>query len=357
LNQTEAASIQNEDTMQAIYYEAPRELALHRVKTPRPAAGEIVVKVKRALTCGTDLKTYLRGHPKFQPPTPFGHEFAGDIVVLGDGVEHFQKGMRITANVFAPCGTCYYCTHEQGNLCEAMIYNLGAFAEYLRIPAPIVRHNTFVLPDGFDYAHAAVLEPLVSVVHGQRRVAIQPGEHVAIFGSGGAIGLMHLQMAKASGAAQVIAVDRNEARLKIAAKLGASHAINPDIIDAVDFIRERTSGRGADVTIECAGALTAWHDAVAAVRKGGRVLWFGGLPADTIIEIDTARIHYDELTLLGTHGGTPIDAYRAFELLTHSVVRVEELISDVMPLEQTAQALERMARGEVIKIALNPEMK
>jgi L-iditol 2-dehydrogenase len=235
-----------------------------------------------------------------------------------------------------------------------MVYNLGAFAEYFRIPAPIVRHNTFILPDKLEYSHAAVLEPLISVVHGQSRVAIQPGEHVAIFGAGGAIGLMHLQMARAAGAAQVIAVDTNEARLEIAAKLGATHAINPDTQDAVKFICNCTSGRGADVTIECAGALSAWNAAVAAVRKGGRVLWFGGLPAGTHVQLDAGRIHYDELTLLGTHGGTPLDATRAFDLLTHSIVRVDDLISDTMPLEKTASALDRMARGEVIKIALHP---
>lgn len=340
--------------MRAIFYEAPQQVGLHTVEIPQPGPGELVVRVRRALTCGTDLKTYLRGHPKFKPPTPFGHEFAGDIVAIGDGVDRYKPGQRITANVFAPCGECYFCKHEQGNLCASMVYNLGAFAQYFCIPASIVKHNTFVLPDGFDYAHAAVLEPLVSVVHGQRRAAIQPGEHVAIFGAGGAIGLMHLQMAIAAGAAQVIAVDRNENRLAIAAELGATHTINPDTSQVIEFIRSKTGGRGADVTIECAGALSAWENAVEAVRKGGRVLWFGGLPAGTQIAVDAARIHYDELTLLGTHGGTPMDAHRAFELLTHGVVRVDRLISDVMPLEQTAQALDRMARGEVIKVALVP---
>lgn len=345
---------QSEHTMRAIFYEAPRQLGLHIVEIPQPGPGELVVKVQRALTCGTDLKTYKRGHPKFKPPTPFGHEFAGDIVSVGEGVSRFETGMRVTANVFAPCGTCYFCTHEQGNLCEMMVYNLGAYAEYMRIPAAIVRHNTFVLPEGFDYAHAAILEPLVAVVHGQRRVGIQPGEHVAIIGAGGAIGLMHLQMARSAGAAQIIAVDRSESRLELAAKLGATSVINATSSEVVRLIRDRTDGRGADVTIECAGALPAWQDAVAAVRKGGRVLWFGGLPAGTEIQIDTARVHYDELTLLGTHGGTPLDAHRAFELLTHGVVRAEELISGTMPLEQTADALELMAGGEAIKIAINP---
>lgn len=345
-----------EQTMRAVYYEAPKKLSMHSVGVPNPEPGEIVVRVRTALTCGTDLKTYLRGHPKFKPPAPFGHEFAGDIVAVGEGVDHFQIGWRVTANVFAPCGTCYYCTHKQGNLCEAMVYNLGAFAEYFRIPATIVRHNTFVLPNDFEYSHAAILEPLVSVVHGQRRAAIQPGEHVAIIGAGGAIGLMHLQMAKAAGAAQIIAVDQNDARLEVALTLGATSAINTRLTDVVRFVHDQTGGRGADVSIECAGALPAWEDALASVRKGGRVLWFGGLPAGTNIELDTARIHYDELTLLGTHGGTPLDAHRAFELLTHGVVRADHLISDTLPLEETAEALNRMARGEVIKIALQPDL-
>jgi L-iditol 2-dehydrogenase len=264
--------------------------------------------------------------------------------------------MRVTANVFAPCGICFYCKMGQGNLCEDMIYNLGAYAEYLRIPAPIVRFNTFALPDDFPPAQAAVLEPLVSVVHAHERLAIQPGESVIILGAGGPIGLMHLQMAVRSGAAQVIAVDLSPARLEVAAQLDATSCIKAPDPSLKEEVLSLTSGRGVDVAIECAGTVETWLQAVELARKGGRVVWFGGLPGDTKVSLDTHKIHYGELTLLGTHGGTPLDALRAFELLTSGVINTKALISDEVGLDQVQSALERMARGEVIKVAVNPSL-
>ena len=343
-------------TMRAVQYLGPGELTLQETAIPEISTGELLVRVKKATTCGTDVKTFLRGHPKFKPPSPFGHEFAGEIVRCGEGVEHWHEGMHVTANVFAPCGICFYCKMGQGNLCEDMIYNLGAYAEYVRIPAPIVRFNTFELPDDFPPEQAAVLEPLVSVVHAQERLAIQPGESVIILGAGGPIGLMHLQMALRSGAAHVIAVDLSSARLEIAAQLGATTCIKAPDPSLPDMVVDLTSGRGVDAAIECAGTAETWLQAVDLVRKGGRVIWFGGLPAGTELSLDTHKIHYGELTLLGTHGGTPLDALRAFELITSGVVNTEILISDEVGLDQVQLALERMARGEVIKVAINPTL-
>ncbi len=340
--------------MKAVQFLGPGALKLSQVRVPQAKDGELIVRVHAATTCGTDVKTFLRGHPKFKPPCPFGHEFAGDIVEVGAGIDRFQVGMRVTANVFAPCGSCFYCKIGQSNLCEDMVYNMGAYAEYIRIPAPIVRYNTFELPDDFPYAQAAILEPLVSVVHAQARAAIQPGERVVILGAGGAIGLMHLQMTVCSGASQAIAVDMSQARLEIAARLGATTSIQAPQPALLNQILDLTEGRGADVVIECAGTVETWLQAVELVRNGGRVVWFGGLPGGTTIALDTHKIHYGELTLLGTHGGTPLDALRAFELLTSGVINSRALISDEVGLDQVQDALERMARGEVVKVAIDP---
>jgi L-iditol 2-dehydrogenase len=340
--------------MKAIQYLGPGDLELSQVQIPQAGAGEIIVRVRAALTCGTDVKTFLRGHPKFKPPSPFGHEFAGDVVEVGAGVERFRVGMRVTANVFAPCGSCFFCKIDQDNLCNDMIYNLGAFAEYMRILASIVRHSTFELPDDFPYDQAAVLEPLVSVVHAQARAAIQPGESVVILGAGGAIGLMHLQMTLHTGASQAIAVDLSLARLELAERLGATTSIQAPQPALLDQILDLTEGYGADVVIECAGTAETWLQAVELVRKGGRVVWFGGLPGGTTLTLDPHKIHYGELTLLGTHGGTPLDAQRAFELLTSGGINSRALISDKVGLDQVQDALERMARGEVVKVAIDP---
>lgn len=340
--------------MRAIAYLAPGKIELQEIPIPRPAAGELLVQVRAALTCGTDVKTYRRGHPKFPPPFVFGHEFAGDIVALGEGVTGFRPGQRVTANVFAECGECYYCQRGQGNLCDHLVYNFGAFAEYTTIPASIVRLNTFEIPAHTGYAEAAILEPLVTVVHGQDRLAIQPGESLAIIGAGGPISLLHLQLARLRGVGQVIAVGHSDTRLQAFRGLGADLVINAHTSDPLDAIRQATGGRGADTVIECGGSKAAWETAVLAARKGGRVLWFGGLPAGTQIELDGNRIHYGEITLLGIHGGSAQDARRAFELIISGRLDVRPLLSAEFPLEGVETALQEMSAGNLIKAVIYP---
>lgn len=340
--------------MQGVFYTAPNTLGIREVPIPDPGPGEILVKIKAATTCGTDLKTYRRGHPKFPPPFLFGHEFAGDVVSVGGEVENFLPGMRVTANVFAPCGDCYYCRQGQDNLCESLEYNFGAFAEYIVIPSSIVKMNTFRIPDDMPYEHAAVLEPLVSVVHGQRRAAIQPGETVAVIGAGGAISLFHLQLALLAGASEVWGIGHSDARLAVFSQAGASRVINNKRESAIDRVKEWTNGRGADVVIECAGTKNAWEDAVRMVRKGGRVLWFGGLPSGTKIELDSAWIHYGEITLLGVHGGTVEDAQEAYRLLVSGEVDPSPLLSGEFCLERIEEAFQQMIDGTAIKLVIRP---
>jgi L-iditol 2-dehydrogenase len=342
-------------TMRAMMYLGPEQLELREIPIPKPGPDEILVRVRRATTCGTDAKTYRRGHHLIQPPTTFGHEFSGDIVAVGKEVERFKPGMRVVPHNSAPCQACYYCKHGQENLCGSILWNFGAYAEYAIIPGPIVRLNTFEIPEGMSYAQASILEPLVSVTHGQRIIQIKPGEHVAIIGAGGPIGLMHVQMAVYSGAAQVIAVDLSETRLEVARQLGATSLLNPQNQDVVQVIKDLTDGRGVDVAIESAGAKEAWLTAVNSVRKGGRVLWFGGLKGGTPIELDTHWIHYGELSLHGTFHGTPLDVLRSFELIRSGVINTQALISEERPLEEVEESLQRMMRGEVVKVAIDPE--
>jgi L-iditol 2-dehydrogenase len=208
--------------MQATVYMGPGELDYRAMPVPALGKGEILVRISKALTCGTDVKTYRRGHPKYVPPTLFGHEFAGEVLEVGEGVERFKPGMRVVAANSAPCNSCYYCKRGQHNLCEDLLVNLGAFAEYLRLPARIVEQSTFQIPDDLSDEEAAAMEPLACVVHGQDLLQIQPGESVVIVGAGGPIGLMHLQLALRQGANPVIAVDLSEKRLKVAERLGAT---------------------------------------------------------------------------------------------------------------------------------------
>lgn len=344
------------ETMRAAVYLGPEEIDLRHLPIPEPKEGELLVKVRAATTCGTDVKTYRRGHPKFPPPFVFGHEFGGDVVKVGDGVTQFREGMRVTANVFAECGECFYCLRGQGNLCENLVYNFGAFAEYMIIPASIVRRTTFEIPSHVPYSHAALLEPLVTVVHGWHKAAVQPGETVAVIGAGGPISLMFIQLLLRSGARQVIAIGHSPARLAVAGQIGASHLVNAKERDSLSAVRELTHGFGADVVIECAGTKSTWESSVETVRRGGRVLWFGGLPGGTKVEVDAAHVHYGEIDLLNMHGGTAAEAREAFDLIISKTVKVSPLLSGELPLEQVESALKMMSSGEVVKMVINPEL-
>lgn len=343
--------------MKAVMYLGPGKLELRQVPVPKPGPNEILVRIRSALTCGTDLKTYRRGHPIIKPPTLFGHEYAGDVVEVGSLVNGFQPGMRVVAHNSAPCGQCFWCKHGQQSMCISPVYNFGAYAEYIVVPGPIVRLNTYEIPDHISYQQAAILEPLSTVVHGQAKLDIQPGERVAIIGAGGPIGLMHLQLALRHGASQVIAVDMKAYRLQVANELGATDIINLQDNDPIQTIKDLTDGIGADAVIESAGSAEAWSTAVNAVRKGGRVLWFGGLPQNTQVSVDSTAIHYGELTMYGVYHCTPHDVYNAFNIIKSETINTQKLISGQVPLSGVEEALLAMYEGKCIKMAVVPDME
>jgi len=340
--------------MWAMVFLAPGELSFRQMPVPELGPQDILVRIKTALTCGTDVKTYQRGHPKYDPPTLFGHEFSGDVVAVGQEVKGFEVGMRVVAGNTAPCNECYFCKRGQPNLCDDLLVNLGAFAEYLRIPGRLVRQNTFVLPDYLSYREAAIIEPLACVVHGQDLLGIQPGESVVIVGAGGPIGLMHLQLALRQGASPVVAIDINEGRLAIARTLGATRVVNSAREDPVEAVRELTDGRGADVVIECAGVKTAWLTALDVARKGARVEWFGGLPGGTQVTIDATRVHYDELSIFGVYHLTPLSLERAFHMVCSGLVDAEPLVTHEVALKDLEEGLKMMMEGRSVKVAVVP---
>ena len=340
-------------TMRGVVYLEPQKLELRELPIPQIGPDDILVKIHLATTCGTDLKTYKRGHHEIPRGSVFGHELVGEVADVGQNVHKFKPGMRVVPHNSAPCGKCYLCKHGQGNLCESILFNFGAFAEYIRVPGPIVDINTFEIPEGCTYEDVALLEPLSTVVHGQRLLKIEQGESAALVGIG-PIGLMHLQMARNGGATNIIAVDISETRLKVAAELGATHVINATQVDPVEAIKDLTNGLGADVSIESTGTVAGWQSALKSVRKGGRVLWFGGLKPDDTMDLDVHHIHYSETTIYNTHHSSPLDVHIAFELLTSGRVDAKALISTEMPLEKVEDALLKMAAGEVVKVAIKP---
>ena len=342
--------------MRGMVYLGPGQLELREVAVPEIGPDDILLKMRAATTCGTDVKTYKRGYALVPPPSLLGHELSGDVVAAGKNVKKFKEGDRVVPHNSAPCGKCYYCKHGQHSMCDTLYFNWGAYAEYMRIPGSIVEWNAFIIPPHLSYAQAAIMEPFSTVVQGQRIINIQPGETVAIFGCGGPIGLMHLQMALHHGATRIIAVDLKDQRLEVARSLGATDLVNPARQDPVQVVKELTDGRGADVTIEAAGAKETWLNAINSARKGGRVLWFGGLPGGTMIELDTTLVHYSQLSLHGVFHSTPLDVLNAFRMISSGVLNTKALISGELPLERVEDALKMMINGECIKMAINPEL-
>jgi len=348
-----------EKEMKAMRFYAPMDIRFEEVDIPKIGPEELLVKVEIALTCGTDVKMYRRGHPMIKPPHIFGHEFAGIVTKAGEKVTEFQEGQRVVAANSAPCNSCYFCEIGKPNLCENLLDNLigfsvdGAYAEYIRVPESIVRQNTYNLPDHVSFGEAALLEPLACVVNGNEVAGIKLGDTVVIIGAG-PIGLMHVQLAGIEGATKVICTDLREERLKVATELGADFVVNASNEDQAESVRDLTDGLGADVVIEAVGLPQTWELAVEMTRKAGTAVLFGGCPSGTKITLDTQRIHYGDLTIKGIFHHTPLSVKLAYDLITSGRFKGKPLITDRMPLSELESALESMIEGKCIKMAMIP---
>jgi len=342
--------------VKAFVFYQPGDVRYEDIPVPEPGPGELLVKVGTALTCGTDLKTYRRGHPNLFKtlPSPFGHEFAGTITAVGESVERFQVGQRVVAVNSAPCGECYYCRIHRESMCENLNYLNGAYAEYVVVPERIVRRNTYVLPDHLSFAEAALLEPLACAVHGVDEIDVQLGDTVVVNGAG-PIGLMFVNLASLRGA-RVISCDLSDERLAAARHFGAVETVNAaQVADQVVAVRELTlEGRGTDIAIEAVGLPEVWEKTVRMTRKGGLILLFGGAKAGTSISIDTVLLHYSELTIKGIFHHTPKHVKLAFDLISNGTVKARDYITANKPLIETINALELVGQQRGIKYAIVP---
>lgn len=341
--------------MKAVRYYAPKDIRYEEVNVKMPEEGEVLVKVEAALTCGTDVKTYRRGHPVLIKKTPsgFGHEFAGTIVKLGEGVEKFKIGDRVVGANSAPCGECFFCRRGEENLCENLNLLNGAYAQYITIPKRIVEKNLLIIPDEVSFCRAVFCEPLANVVHGIDRTPIRPGDTVGVVGIG-PIGLMFARLAKLRGA-KVIAMGRNPLKLKMAREFAQADEVidlkkYPDPRELILTMTEE--GRGLDVAIECVGLPEIWERMFALVRRGGTVHLFGGCSSGTSVNIDTRRLHYDEVNIISVFHHTPKYFRQALELISSGQVDVEKLITKTMQMKYIKRALEMHQNGEAIKVLL-----
>jgi len=340
----------------AVLYGKER-LRIEQVEVPGIGKGDVLVRVRAALTCGTDVKVFRRGYHArmIQPPSLFGHELAGDIVAMGDEVDGFDLGQRVVAANSAPCGTCFYCERGQDNLCEDLLFNNGAYAEYIRIPERIVQKNMYQMPEHVSYQDAALVEPLACVLRGLEETGLRAGDTIAVIGLG-PIGMMFVRMAKAVYGARVIAIGRRRPQLDRAKKMGADEVIvNHDGADVEGPVRKSTGGRGADVVIEAVGLPEVWQLALRLLRRGGVVNFFGGCPSDTEVGLDTDLLHYSELTCKASFHHTPALIRKALEIVSRGYISAKDLVNRVEPLTNLLEVMQHlMSHNGHLKTAIIP---
>ena len=338
--------------MKAAVLNNAEDLRIMDLEMPRAGEGEIIMKVKSALTCGTDVKTFRRGHPTIPfggNKTAFGHEGSGVVYEVGKGVDKFKVGDRIAAHNTAPCHSCYSCQVGDYSMCDDLRQMRGTWAEYVRIPASLVRETIFKIPDTMSHKQAALLEPLSCAVYGVDLSDIKLGDLVVVNGCG-PIGLMMLKCAKLKGAT-VIACDFTDLRLETAKKLGADMTVDlKEVDDQVEAVRELTPyGRGVDVAIEATGVPEVWEKNMLMARKGGMVMEFGGCKPGTTITVDTKLLHYSQLTIKGVYHTTPKHVGMAFELIKRGEFPEDVMINKSFKLNDALDALLSHSKGEVIK--------
>lgn len=353
----ETAIYHGRATMRAAVLHGREDIRIESVPVPQAEPGELIVQVGAALTCGTDLKVFRRGYHArmIVPPALFGHELAGTVVDAGQGVAGFATGDRVVALNSAPCGSCYFCARGQENLCDDLLFNNGAYAEYIRIPARIVAKNTLLIPDHVPLEHAALTEPLACAVHGFEDSHPRRGDYFAVIG-GGPLGLMMLHVAALAGC-ETIAVVKHEGQAEAARQLGAAHVVQTaSIRKAIRETRAITpDDRGVDIAVEAVGVPDAWEEAVEMVRKGGTVNFFGGCAVGTQVKLDTNRIHYSDITLRATFHHTPAICRKALELIAGGRFQAGAFITGRAHLYELNRVFEKlMNRSSEIKTAIVP---
>lgn len=334
------------------------DLRIEQIDVPALAPDEVLLRVRLALTDGTDLKVWKRGyHAKMiQPPAIFGHEVVGDIAAVGKRVDaKWRIGTRMIAANSAPCLRCYHCRRGQENLCEDLLFNNGAYAEYMRIPGRIVTENMLEVPHSVDDQSAALVEPLACVLRGIHEMEVRAGDTTVVIGCG-PIGLKYVRMLTRRGV-RVIALARRTAPLEVARRLGAVATLNvTGILDVPAAVKALTDEqRGPDSVVEAAGNPATWKQALAMVRRGGVVNFFSGLPSGTHVEIEPAGIHYAEVKIISPFHHTPRFIREALEAIRRGDISAHDFVTEEIRLEDLPQAFARMkSRSGEIKLAVRP---
>lgn len=338
--------------MRSLVFVAPGEMALQERPDPRPRAGEVVVAVRAAGICGSDVHGYLGVTGRRQPGVVMGHEAAGDVIEVGAGVTSVQPGDRVAVRSILPCGVCDRCRHGQPNICTdrrglGMQFD-GAFADRIVVPEQML----LLLPDTLSYSDGALIEPLAVAMHAVNRTPFDLMDFVVVIGAG-AIGLLTLLAARLRGAGSIVVTDRNEHRLAMARSLGADQAINVDISDPVTIVRNATGGRGADAVFEAVGISATVAQSLATARSGGHVTWIGNsLPT---VELSMQELVTRELTLRGVYAFNE-EFDQAAAAIAAGWIDVRKLVERTAPLDLGPDLFRQLGAAELdaVKVILVP---
>jgi L-iditol 2-dehydrogenase len=338
----------------AMYY-SNRDIRVEEMPMPETGPGELLVKVMASGICGSDVMEWYRIH---KAPLVLGHEIAGEVAAVGQGVKGYALGDRISASHHVPCNTCHHCLGGHCTACETLHttnFYPGGFAEYVRLPAIHVDRGVYRLPDEVSYEEATFIEPLACVVRAQRRARIEPGRTVLVLGSG-ISGLLHIHLARALGATRIVATDIEHYRLDAAKQFGADHTV-PAGEDVPARLKEINEGRLADCVIVCTGAVPALQQALQSVERGGTVLFFAPTDRDVTIHLSINQVFWrNDVTLTTSYAGDRADHLTALKLIQAQRVKVAAMITHRLALSETVRGFELVAQGRnSIKVVIEPQ--
>ncbi len=338
----------------AMYYNN-KDIRVEDIPTPRIGPGELLVRIDASGICGSDVLEWYRVK---KAPLVLGHEIAGEVVEVGDGVDRYKKGDRVVSSHHVPCNTCRFCLKGHHTVCDTLRrtnFDPGGFAEYVRLPAINVDRGVYLIPDGVSFEEASFAEPLACVLRAQRIAGLGPGDAVLVIGSGIA-GLLHIQLARATGAGRVVATDINEARLAAAKRFGADTVIHANE-DVLAELKRVNDGWLADKVIVCTGAKSANSQALGLVERGGTVLFFAPTDPGVTIPVSINDLFFrNDITLSTSYAGSPADHVIALELIRARRVRVSDMITHRLGLAETAKGFQLVAEAsDSIKVIIEPQ--
>ena len=348
--------------MKALRFHAPGDVRLEDVPEPTPGPDEIKIRVVYCSMCGTDVKIKNNGHVNITRTTTMGHEIAGEVVEVGaEAAGGFQVGDRVQCIAAVPCGECHECGKGWMEVCQnqtSVGYQYdGGFAEYMIVPEQVLKVDGLNrIPDGVGYDEASAAEPFACAINAQEQLGIEEGDFVVVFGAG-PIGCMHIRIARGvHKAGQIWLVDVNAERLAMsAAAVSPDGTIDASTEDVVARVMELTAGRGADVVITATPANVTQEQAISMAARQGRISFFGGLPKnDPYIKCDSNLVHYRQLHIHGANGSSPDHNKRALEYIASGQVPVKDLITAKVPLKDVMSVFDIVAKGEAIKVTVEP---